>query len=74
MEVENVVRHWLSMTVEYDVIIHDGLGHGMGQIMRVFYADYGIIGYMDPEWLQWSSNVLIGLFRHIGLVDNIAKY
>ena len=26
-----MVRHWPSMTVEDDAVVHDGLGHVMGQ-------------------------------------------
>ena len=59
--VEKMVRNWLSMTVEDDTIIHDDLGHAVGQIMGVFYAYNGFIGSQDPEWLQRALNVIIGL-------------
>ena len=40
---------------------------------RGFYAYGGILGSWDPEWLQVALNILIGLFRHIGLVANFKK-
>ena len=40
---------------------------------RLFYADGGILVSQDSEWLQGSLNVLIILFRRIGLADNVAK-
>ena len=39
----------------------------------VFYADDGMIGSRGPEWLQGDVNVLIRLFRMVGLVYNVAK-
>ena len=35
--VDNVVRHWLSMTVDDDAVIRDGMGNAVGQSMGVFY-------------------------------------
>ena len=49
--VDNVVRHWLSMTVEDDTVIHDGMVHAVGWSMGVFYRDDGPIGLRYPEWL-----------------------
>ena len=72
--VDNVVRNCLSMKVEDEAVINDGLGHAVGQIMGVFYTYDGIIGLRDPEWIQGGINILIGLFRQIGLVANTAKY
>ena len=55
------------------VVIHGGLGHAVGQSFGVLYADNGILGLRYPEWLQGYLNVLIGLFRRIGLMANVAK-
>ena len=68
-----MVRYFMSMTVGYDAFIHNGLGHVVGKSVVVFYEDDGIIGYQDLEWLHGASNVIIGLFRRIGLMDNVAK-
>ena len=37
------------------------------------YADNGMVGLRNPEWLKGSLNVLIGLFRRYGLVINVAN-
>ena len=52
VEVENVVRHWLFMTVEDDAVIHDGLVHAVGRSIGVLYADNGLIGSQEPKLLQ----------------------
>ena len=36
--VYNAVRHWISVIVEDDAVIHDGLVNAVGQSMVVFYA------------------------------------
>ena len=71
--VDNMVRHWLSMTVEDDVVIFKGLVHAVGRSMGVLYADNGLLGSRGLEWLQGDPNVRFGLFRQIGLMANIAK-
>ena len=52
---------------------HDGLGETVGRCLRVFYADYGMDGPRDPEWLQHAMNVLVGLFIRYGLTANVTK-
>ena len=42
--VKNVVRNWLSMTVEEELVVHNGLGLAVGQFMGKFYADNGLVG------------------------------
>ena len=42
--------------------------------MGVFYAYGGMIGYRDPELLQGATNFLIGLFRRVNLMANVANY
>ena len=44
MEVETVVCNWLHTAVEYDTVIHEGLGHVVGRSIVLFYADDGLIG------------------------------
>ena len=48
MGVDNVVHHWLFMTVEDGMVILYDLGHAVGRTMRVFYVDDGIIGSQEP--------------------------
>ena len=73
LDVGIVVRHWLSLTVEYGAVLHYVLGHDVGQSLGVFYVDDGILGSWDPEWLQVALNVLIGLLQIIDLTANINK-
>ena len=68
-----MVCHWMSTAVEDDAVIHDRLGHAVGKMLGVFWAENGIIGSRDPEWLQGALNVLIGLIHQIGLMENFAK-
>ena len=42
--------------------------------MGVVYEEDVLIGSRDPEWLQEPLNVLIGLFHHIFLISNVAKF
>ena len=55
------------------MVIYDRLGHAAVQSLGVLYAENGILGSRDPEWLQGYLNVLIGLFRRIGLMANAVK-
>ena len=41
--------------------------------MGVFYADGGMIGSGDPEWLQGAINVIIRLFIWVRLMANVEK-
>ena len=42
--------------------------------MVLFYADDRIIRSRDPECLQGYISVPIGLFRSIGLMENVATF
>ena len=55
------------------MVIRDGMRHVVVSSMGVFYADDGIIGSWDSEWLQGGLHILIILFRHISLMANFAK-
>ena len=70
VEVYSVVCHCLSLTVEDNSAMHDGLGMVVGSFMGVFYSDDSMIISRDPEWLQAAINVIIGLFRRIILMAN----
>ena len=59
--------------VEDGAVIQDRLGHAVGWILGMFYAYYGLLVSQDPEWLQVSLNIHIGLFRSICLAANISK-
>ena len=68
-----MVCNWLSMIVEDDVVICDGMGHAIGRSTRVFYTYNGIIGSQEQEWIHGACKILIGLFHHIFLMTNITK-
>ena len=57
--VNNVVQNWLMLTVEYRLVTQEGLGYAIGRCLVLFYADNGVVGLWDPEWLQDARNVLI---------------
>ena len=73
MSVESVVWHWLSLTVEDEYSIHDGLRLSVGRSMGMFYADDGFIRLQDLEWIQKFINFLIGLFCRVGMMANVQK-
>ena len=60
--VDNVVRNWLALVVEDQLVTQEGLGLLVGRCLGLFYVDYGMVVSQDPEWLQGSLNVLIVLF------------
>ena len=45
----------------------------LGRCLVIFYADDGMVGSRDPEWIQGPLNVPIDLFRRYRLVANVAK-
>ena len=73
MVVDNFIRTWLAMTVEDQMVAHDGLRDTVGWFLGVFYAEYGMVRSRDSDWLQHAMNVLFGLFRRYGLSANVSK-
>ena len=71
--VDNVIRTWLAMMVEDQRVAHEGLGETVGQCLGVFYANYGMVGSRDSDWLKHAMKFLVGLFRRYGLAANAAK-
>ena len=41
--------------------------------MGIFYTYESMVGLWDPEWIQGSLNVLIGLFWWYRLMYNVAN-
>ena len=66
-----MLHHCISLMVEDGAVIQYGLGHAGGKILGVFYAHDGLLGFQDTECLQSTLNVLIGMFRMIGLAFNV---
>ena len=71
--VESVIGHWLSLTINNHAANHDDIGEAVGHNLGVFYVNDGMIVSRNPGWLHKDINVLIGLFRRIGLEANISK-
>ena len=40
---------------------------GGGHFLAVFYADDGMFGASDPEWLQGAFSALVAIFDRVGL-------
>jgi hypothetical protein len=70
--VDAVVREWLHQTLGEEAA-HNGLGNQVVEILVACYVDDGLIASCDPDWLQESFDVLIGLFERIGLFTNATK-
>ena len=73
MVVYNVIRTRLTITTEDQRVDHDRLGETVGRCLGVFYANDGMVGSRDAEWMQQLMNILVGLFRRYFLAANIAK-
>ena len=73
MTVDSIVRHWISIIVENESVIHDRLGVAVGRFIGVFYVDDIVTGLRVPDWFQGEINLLHGMFRWVGLMSNITN-
>lgn len=74
MEEDKVIRHWLSLALPADNTASDnGLGSTVKEKLVAFYADDGLLSATDSDWLQRALDILIGLFRRVGLSTNVSK-
>ena len=73
MVVDNTRITWLDMMVEDYMVAQDGLEETVGRCLGFLYADDGMVGSGDSDWLQHAMKVLIGFFRRYGLAANVAK-
>lgn len=67
-----VVWHWLSVVSDNPDHVH-GLGPDIKDKAALFYADDGLLGSTDPDWLQQAFDVLVDLFERVGLRTNTDK-
>ena len=69
-----IVRYWLTLVVDDN---GQSAAHGMGanvaERLALYYADDGLIGSRDNQWLQMALDVLVALFRRCGLRTNTDK-
>ena len=70
MVVNVLVRTWLAFTAEDQAVAQDVLVLNVGTCMGLLYSDNSMIGAQDLHCLQNVLNILIGLFRRLGLVAN----
>ena len=73
IQIDNGVRHWLSLVIDDAGVIHNGFGDTVAQKLSLFYADDGLLAALEANWLQHALNVLADIFRRMGLTANTAK-
>lgn len=71
--VDAVVKYWFSLVSEEPDDAVSGLQCHVKEHCMLFYADDGMIGSRDPKWLQESFDVLVELFKCMGLWTNVDK-
>ena len=54
------------------MVTHDNLGDTFGRWV-VLSNDDGMVGSREPDWLQYTINVLVRLFRRYSMADSVAK-
>ena len=69
--VDTVVRNWLALAVEDQLVDQEVLGLTVGRCLGLFYDNGNMVGLRNPEWIQGTLGVLIRLFRRYGLVANV---
>ena len=70
--VDAVIREWLRQVLGNRVAA-DGIGTQIRLLLAAFYADNGLVQSRDPEFLQFSFDILVGLFERVGLRTNTTK-
>jgi len=68
-----IIRYWLTVVGPGTDTATAGLGTYVQDNQAFFYADDGLIGSTDPEWLQEAFNFLTELFERVGLKTNTNK-
>ena len=68
-----MVRHCLFLTVEDEAVIQEGLVNTVECSLEDLCIDYGLLDSRNSDGINGSLNILIGMFRWIGLAANIAK-
>ena len=55
------------------MVAQEGLGEAVGWCLGVLYANDSMVISRDPDWMQHSMNMLVGLFLQYGLAANITR-
>ena len=67
--VDAVIREWLRQVLG-DRVTADGIGTQIRLLLAAFYANDGLVQSRDPEFLEFSFDILVGLFERVGLRTN----
>jgi len=70
--VDAIVREWLRQVL-VDRAAKEGYGDEVNLFLAIFYADDVFIAARDPERLQQTLDILVGLFERVGLRTNTTK-
>ena len=49
--VDNIIRTWLTITVEDQRVVHNGLVVTVRRCLKFLYADGGMVGSWDSDWI-----------------------
>jgi hypothetical protein len=63
--VDTIIRAWLASQQNGDNKATEGFIRNFAARIACFYADGGMIGSRDSNWLQHSIGVLAGLFERV---------
>jgi hypothetical protein len=70
--VDCVIREWLHQVMG-DEAAREGVGDAVCDQCIAFFVDDRLVSARCPEWLQSSFDILIKLFKRIGLLANADK-
>ena len=70
MVVDAVVRNWLE---GLQTANKEKGATGGGHFSAVFYTDNGMVGKLDPAWLQGAFSALVAILDRVGLRTNVDK-
>jgi hypothetical protein len=68
-----VAREWLRELREGSVLEPDKIDHLMATFFAIFYVNDAYLPSRDPEFLQRTLDVIVGLFACVGLKTNAQK-
>ena len=58
---DTVVRYYLKIVLDESEVL-GGFNYAVQRVYTILYADDGMLGLTQPEWLQWYFGVLTGIF------------
>ena len=70
--VDVVVRHWVTVMVE-GAEERDERGQEVRNQNALFYADYGMVVSLEPQWLQGAFITLVVLLYRVGMRTNVGN-